>query len=68
MDGKWLHTGWRMPLWACGPCMNYPQSNITAVRMNGFVLRLIDVLNNYSICPIVFNVYEQLKSEFKHNT
>ena len=29
-----------------------------------FVFRLIQVVNNYSICPIVFNVYEQLKNEF----
>ncbi len=29
-----------------------------------FVFRLIQVIANYSICPIAFNVYEQLKSEF----
>ncbi len=37
-----------------------------------FVFRLIQVINNYSICPIAFNVYEQLKfqlyQEFKSFT
>ncbi len=43
-------------------CRSYPH-----IWKNGFVTRLMGVLNNYSICPIVFNVYEQLKSEFKYN-
>jgi len=43
-------------------CRSYP-----LIWKNGFVTRLMGVLNNYSFCPIVFNVYEQLKSEFKYN-
>ena len=43
-------------------CRSYPH-----IWKNGFATRLMGVLNNYSICSIVFNVYEQLKSEFKYN-
>ena len=28
--------------------------------------KLIRVVENYSICPIVFNMYEQLKSEINN--
>lgn len=31
-----------------------------------FVNRLFSVLQNYSLCPIVFNVYEKLKIELKY--
>jgi len=41
-------------------CESYPHLN-----KNDFVSRLIGVICNYSICPIVFNVYESLKKEFK---
>ena len=41
-------------------CASYPH-----VHKKDFVFRLIGVVNNYSICPIVFNVYEVLKSKFK---
>ncbi len=30
-----------------------------------FASRLIGVINNYSICPIVFNVYEALKNKYR---
>ncbi len=32
---------------------------------NDFVFRLIGVIQNYSICPIVFNVYEALKHRLR---
>jgi len=41
-------------------CVSYPH-----LHKKDFVFRLIGVVNNYSICPIVFNVYEALKSKFK---
>lgn len=30
-----------------------------------FVSRILGVLQNYEICPIVFNIFEQLKTELK---
>ena len=39
-------------------CVSYPH-----LHKKDFVFRLIGVVNNYSVCPIVFNVYEELKSE-----
>ncbi|MFQ5707232.1 MAG: YkgJ family cysteine cluster protein [bacterium] len=48
----------------CRPkaCASYPH-----LHKDEFVFRLWGVVNNYSICPIVFNVYERLKSELWHN-
>lgn len=39
-------------------CKSYPH-----LHKKDFVFRLIGVVNNYSICPIVFNVYELLKEK-----
>jgi len=39
-------------------CRSYPH-----LDKKDFVLRLIGVIQNSSICPIVFNVYEHLKAE-----
>ena len=39
-------------------CMSYPH-----LHKEDFVFRLIGVIENYSICPIVFNVYELLKEK-----
>jgi uncharacterized protein len=39
-------------------CRSFPH-----LWKEGFLSRLINVVENYSICPIVFNVYEQLKSD-----
>lgn len=41
-------------------CTSYPH-----LHKKDFVFRLIGVVNNYSICPIVFNVYEALKNRLK---
>ncbi len=39
-------------------CRSYPH-----LHKDDFLFRLIGVIGNYSICPIVFNVYERLKEE-----
>jgi len=39
-------------------CASYPH-----LHKKGFVFRLISVVDNCSVCPIVFNVYERLKDE-----
>jgi len=39
-------------------CFSYPH-----LHKKQFVFRLWSVIENYSICPIVFNVYENLKAE-----
>jgi len=41
-------------------CESYPH-----LHKKDFVFRLIGVLENYEICPIVFNVYELLKAKFR---
>jgi hypothetical protein len=38
-------------------CVGYPY-----LQNEGFTSRLMRVLDNYAICPIVFNVYEHLKA------
>lgn len=43
-------------------CRSYPH-----LHKRGFVSRLWGVIENYGICPIVFNVYEQLKNELRQN-
>jgi len=37
-------------------CRSYPH-----IHKKGFTCRLFGVIDNYSVCPIVFNVYEDLK-------
>ena len=46
--------------YACRPkdCRSYPH-----LHKKGFTFRLWGVVENYRVCPIVFNVYEQLKNE-----
>ncbi|MCP4650774.1 MAG: YkgJ family cysteine cluster protein [PVC group bacterium] len=39
-------------------CKSYPH-----LHKEGFISRLVEVMESYSICPIVFNVYESLKVE-----
>ena len=43
-------------------CRSYPH-----LHKKYFVSRLINVIENTSICPIVFNVYEALKEEVWNN-
>jgi Fe-S-cluster containining protein len=40
-------------------CRSYPH-----LHKREFRFRLIQVVNNYSVCPIVFNLYEELKEVF----
>jgi Fe-S-cluster containining protein len=42
-------------------CRSFPH-----LHKNGFTSRLITVIHNYAICPIVFNVFERLKMELAH--
>ncbi|KUK77401.1 MAG: Uncharacterized protein XD92_0816 [Proteiniphilum acetatigenes] len=42
-------------------CRSYPH-----LHKNDFIFRLIGIISNYGRCPIVFNVYEQLKKELWH--
>jgi len=48
----------------CRPkdCRSYPH-----LHKKGFTSKLLGYIANYEICPIVFNVYEQLKIELWHN-
>jgi len=43
-------------------CRSYPH-----LHKNDFVSRLINVIENIAICPIVFDVYEALKEEVWNN-
>lgn len=43
-------------------CRSYPH-----LHKKDFVFRLIGVVHNCSVCPIVFNVYERLKGEIWYN-
>ena len=42
-------------------CASYPH-----LHKDEFVFRLWGVVENYSCCPIVFNVYEKLKDDLWH--
>ncbi len=53
----------RSNLCSCYPfrpeaCSSYPH-----LHKPDFISRLINVIGNYSVCPIVFNTYELLKDE-----
>lgn len=41
-------------------CRSYPY-----LHKDDFISRLFSVIDNYEICPIVYNVYEQLKRRMK---
>lgn len=47
----------------CRPkeCISYPH-----LQKDDFIFRLIGVIDNCSVCPIVFNVFEKLKEELWH--
>lgn len=55
-----LLSGNRCGAYASRPdnCRSFPH-----LHKEGFVFRLIQVMENCSICPIVFNVFERLKDE-----
>lgn len=39
-------------------CKSYPHTH-----KNSFISRTLSIIDNYGICPIVFNIYENLKIE-----
>ncbi len=41
-------------------CRSYPHTHKA-----GFISRTIGMINNYGICPIVFNLFEELKIELR---
>ena len=41
-------------------CRSYPH-----IQKRSFNSRTLGIIGNYGICPIVFNVWERLKTEFK---
>lgn len=43
-------------------CRSYPH-----LHKKYFTSRLLGVIGNYEVCPIVFNTYEQLKTQLGHN-
>lgn len=43
-------------------CRSFPH-----LHKDEFVFRLIQVVNNCSVCPIVYNVFERLKEELQHS-
>ena len=42
-------------------CQSYPH-----IHKDGFIFRLWGVVDNYAVCPIVYNVYEMLKQRFHY--
>lgn len=56
-------SGNRCAAYASRPenCRSFPH-----LHKEGFLFRLIRVVENCSICPIVFNVFERLKDELWH--
>lgn len=42
-------------------CKSYPHTNLT-----GFISRTLEMIDNYGICPIVFNLFEELKKELNY--
>ena len=42
-------------------CKSYPH-----MHKDEIITRLWGIIDNYSICPIVFNVYEQMKFKLWH--
>ena len=49
----------------CGVKAQQPEScrEFPYLHKDGFTFRLMGVISNYAVCPIVFNVYERLKRE-----
>jgi Fe-S-cluster containining protein len=52
-------------IYPCRPfdCKSYPH-----LHKKDFTYRLFGVIDNYSVCPIVFNVYEDLKLQLGFKT
>ena len=57
-------AGDRCTVYASRPddCRSYPH-----LHKHGFMARSVGVIENYRVCPIVFNVYEGLKRAFAYD-
>ena len=69
-DGKKRFNQIPCPFLHCNKCIYYESrpadcTSYPHLHKKEFVFRLIGVINNYSICPIVFNVYEELRYKLK---
>jgi Fe-S-cluster containining protein len=67
-DGDYVFKKTPCPFLKCNLCTQYnfrPEAcrSFPHLHKEEFVFRLIQVIENYSICPIAFNVYELLKTE-----
>jgi Fe-S-cluster containining protein len=66
--GEWRFNKLPCPFLAENLCTNYENRprdcrSYPHLHKRGFTARLWNVVENYSICPIVFNVYEHLKEQ-----
>lgn len=67
-DGEYLFKGGSCPFIQDNLCTLYdfrPEAcqSFPHLHKEDFVFRSMQVVQNYSVCPIVFNVYELLKNE-----
>jgi len=70
-DGEDVFTQFPCPFLSGNKCSHYDSRPVDCksfphIHKKHFTSRLIGVIYNYSICPIVFNVYEELKSNLKN--
>ncbi len=69
-DGDEVFTQLPCPFLSDNKCSHYESrpadcKSFPHIHKKHFTTRLIGVMHNYSICPIVFNVYEELKNTLK---
>ena len=69
-DGDDLFTQDPCPFLSDNECSHYNSRPVDCksfphIHKKHFATRLIGVIHNYSVCPIVFNVYEDLKNNLK---
>ena len=69
--GEWRFSKLPCPFLAENLCTNYEHRprdcrSFPHLHKMDFTARLWNVVENYSICPIVFNVYEHLKEALWH--
>ena len=70
-DGDMIFRDSPCPLQSGNLCMVYDHRpddcrSFPHLHKAGFVFRLIQAVQNCSICPIAFNVFERLKDELWH--
>jgi Fe-S-cluster containining protein len=69
-DGDDVFTQLPCPFLSDNKCSHYDSrpsacKSFPHIHKKHFTARLIGVMHNYSVCPIVFNVYEELKNKLK---